>query len=526
MSIRAALSLIFAVAAAVVLLATGALHVTSASMSRLQRRAELSYEDLTRHVTLANHAGRYMREAAEISLGGGDTEELHYLAGLVARDLAAAEALERAREPLERAREPLEWAWEPLERALIEGERAPEALREAQEGDERLRRMRASFAAISGGVDHVSRMASAGDLAAYRRFVERPEAEYEDGFVPQIDAAIADARRDVARNAEEAGRAGARIRIASIALMTAALVLLVVLLGGLLRSMARGFGALAECSRRIAGGDLDYPLPDLGKHEFGRMGTALRHMAESLREAQASSVRVERLAAIGQLAASVGHELRNPLGAIRNATHYLKKRLARTEVGAEPRVAQFLGLMEKELLSCNRIIGDLLDFARERRLRCTACPLAPLVDDAMSVVAPPAHVRLENLVPAALPVPSLDKDQFRQVLVNLIQNAAEAIPVEREGWVRVVGRVCDEAVSLVVADNGEGIEEEHLAKIFEPLFSTKLKGTGLGLAITAGIVRLHGGTIAVESAPGAGTTFTIRLPRAAAPEVHSSVQPA
>ena len=96
MSIRAGLALIFAVAAAVVALAAAALHVTSARMTLLQRRSELSYEDLTRHVTLANHASRYMREAAEISLGGGDTEELRHLTELVARDLAAVEALKRA----------------------------------------------------------------------------------------------------------------------------------------------------------------------------------------------------------------------------------------------------------------------------------------------------------------------------------------------------------------------------------------------------------------------------------------------
>ncbi len=505
MSIRTALALIFAVAAAVVLLATGALTVTSARLSLLQRRSELSYEALTRHITLANHAGRAMREAAEISLGGGDTEELRHLTEVVARDLSAVEALERA--------------W-------VEDPRLREEPDEAQEKDERLRKMRASLAKIAGDVGEVSRMASAGErLAAHRRFVERPEAEYERGFVPHIDAAIRDARRDVARNAAAAGRASARIRIASVALMTAALLLLVVLLGGLLRSMARGFSALAECSRRIAGGDLDHRVPDLGKHEFGRIGAALRHMAESLREAQESRLRVERLAAIGQLAASVGHELRNPLGAVRNAAYYLTKRLAGTELGADPRVAQFLGLMEKELLACTRIIGDLLDFARERRLCRSACPLAPLVDDAISVVLAPAHVRLVNQVPAALPVPSLDKDQFRQVLVNLIQNAAEAIPAGREGRVLVSVTVCDDALNLSVADNGAGIEKAHLAKIFEPLFSTKLKGTGLGLAITAGIVRMHGGTIAVESELGAGTTFTLRLPRAAAPEVHST-QPA
>ncbi|WP_437306354.1 sensor histidine kinase [Sorangium sp. So ce388] len=501
MSIRAGLALIFAVAAAVVALAAAALHVTSTRMALLQRRSELSYEDLTRHVTLANHASRYMREAAEISLGGGDTEELRHLTELVARDLAAVEALKRA--------------W--LEDEVLRDD-APEA----QAEDERLRRMRVSFARIAGDMGEVTRRASAGDRKANRRFVEAPEAEYEREFVPHIDAAIADARRDVARSTEEAGRAGAQIQRAGVALMAAALVILVVLLGGLLRTMARGFSALTECARRIAGGDLAYAVPDLGAHEFGRMGAALRHMAESLRDAQESRLRVERLAAIGQLAASIGHELRNPLGAVRNASYYLRKRLAGTELGAEPRVAQFLALMEKELLSCTRIISDLLDFARERRLCRSACPLGPLVDDALSVVQAPAHVRLSNEVPPGLPVPSLDKDQFRQVLVNLIQNAAEAIPAGREGRVGVGARARDGEVILSVADNGAGIDREHLAKIFEPLFTTKLKGTGLGLAITAGIVRLHGGSIAVESEPGAGTTFTIRLPRAAAPEARAA----
>ncbi|KYF56569.1 histidine kinase [Sorangium cellulosum] len=510
MSIRAGLALIFVVAASVVLLAALALHVTSGRMALLQRRSELAYEDLTRHVTLANHAGRYMREAAEISLGGGDTEELRHLGALVARDLAAVEALGRA--------------WPEDERLQGDGREA--GARQARHTvEERLRRMRVSFARISGDMAEVTRRASAGDRAANRRFVESPEREYEQRFVPLIDAAIADARRGVARSSEDAGRASVEIRRAGVALMASALVILVVLLGGLLRTMARGFSALTRCARRIAAGDLGHAVPDLGRHEFGRMGAALRHMAESLREAQESRLRVERLAAIGQLAASVGHELRNPLGAVRNAAYYLNKRLAGTALGAEPRVAQLLALMEKELLSCAGIISDLLDFARERRLCRSACPLGPLVDDAMSVVQAPAHVRLANEVPPGLPVPSLDKDQFRQVLVNLIQNAAEAIPAGREGRVGVTARACDGEVVLSVTDDGAGIDREHLAKIFEPLFSTKLKGTGLGLAIAAGIVRLHGGTIAVESEPGAGTTFTIRLPRAAAPELRAA-QPA
>ncbi|WP_434044533.1 MULTISPECIES: HAMP domain-containing protein [Sorangium] len=196
-----------------------------------------------------------------------------------------------------------------LGRAWIDDERLREGEAQAQQAkDERLRRMRVSFARIAGDMDEVTRRASAGERWVNRRFVEAPEREYERGFVPRTDAAIADARRDVARSTEEAGLAGAQIRRDGGALMAAALGILVVLLGGLLRTMARGFSALTGCARRIAAGDLTSTVPDLGKHEFGRMGAALRHMAEGLREAQESRLRVERLAAIGQLAASVGHE--------------------------------------------------------------------------------------------------------------------------------------------------------------------------------------------------------------------------
>jgi len=118
-----------------------------------------------------------------------------------------------------------------------------------------------------------------------------------------------------------------------------------------------------------------------------------------------------------------------------------------------------------------------------------------------------------NAVPADLPIPTIDKDLFRQVLTNLIQNGVEAIPSERPGEVTVSA---DGGVSgpwrIVVADNGSGIPVSALDKIFEPLFTTKTKGTGLGLAIVAGMIKAHHGTIHVESSSDSGTRFVIELP--------------
>lgn len=237
-------------------------------------------------------------------------------------------------------------------------------------------------------------------------------------------------------------------------------------------------------------------------------------------ELSASRDALAQLAEVGELAASIGHDLRNPLGAVRNAATYVAKRgrdpeLPKGALATDARFNACLGIMEKELETCSRIIADLLDFARWRKPDLHACPLGPLVDDAIALTPPRANVRLENEVPAELPVPMLDKDQFRQVLINLIQNGSEAIPGDRDGIVRVSASGGDDAPFLVsISDNGVGMADTR--KIFQPLFTTKTKGTGLGLAIVAGMVTRHGGRIRVESETGKGSTFHIELPQAQA----------
>jgi two-component system, NtrC family, sensor histidine kinase HydH len=242
---------------------------------------------------------------------------------------------------------------------------------------------------------------------------------------------------------------------------------------------------------------------------------ALDHAIVELRQSQDTLVRTAKLAAVGQLAASVGHELRNPLAAVRNATTYMNKKIETSggpAIAADPRVRQFQGVIDRELDACSRIISDLLDFARSREPVRRPCPLKPLVDESMELVPKRQNVVLVNSVSSDLPVPDVDKDQFRQVIVNLMQNASEAIGDSRPGRVEVTAEAVDGGFRIVVTDDGPGMSEETATKIFQPLFSTKAKGTGLGLAIVHGSLYRHGAIIRVDSKLEKGTAFTIDLP--------------
>ncbi len=232
-----------------------------------------------------------------------------------------------------------------------------------------------------------------------------------------------------------------------------------------------------------------------------------------LEDVQERNLRVERLAAVGELAASVGHELRNPLAAIGNAHAFITRRLEKDGVILNPKVQQFFDLMKRELDATAKIIAGLLDFARAREPKCSPTPLRPLTEEALGIIpTPPPSVRVVNQVPEDLPVPELDRDQFRQVLANLVQNAVEAMPDGCDGEVLVVASSgAGELLTVKVIDNGPGMAPDVCEKVFQPLFSTKTKGTGLGLAIVNGIVEKHGGRISVESTVGKGTTFTLEL---------------
>ncbi len=241
--------------------------------------------------------------------------------------------------------------------------------------------------------------------------------------------------------------------------------------------------------------------------------TESKKAEQKMKEAQEIRVLNERLSAVGQMAASIGHDLRNPLGAIRNSWHYISKRLPDSDVVEnDPRVEKLGAVIERELAHCTAIISELLEFARDREPYKVACPLGELVEEALSVVnVPNESILISNSVDADLPVPHLDRDQMRQVVVNLLQNAVEA--VGKHGRVEARGRFEDhtQRVVLDVIDDGAGILPELHEQIWKPLFTTKVKGTGLGLPIVANIVQRHDGEVFVESAPGSGATFSLYL---------------
>lgn len=240
-----------------------------------------------------------------------------------------------------------------------------------------------------------------------------------------------------------------------------------------------------------------------------RLETALGN----LRRAQQTLITNERLALVGQLTASVCHDLRNPLSVIRNGVHFMAKRMDAAGLLADEKTSTLLGLVQRELEASHRMLEEMRLRAREQPLESVACNLDALVADAVSVVDTPDHVALVNDASSA-PNVTLDPSLFRRCLVNVIQNAVEAIPQDREGTVRVTTKQHANEVVVEVIDDGPGIPSDLLTKLTEPLYTTKATGTGLGLAIVSNIMERHNGKLEIESAVGSGTTVRLRLPAA------------
>jgi len=248
-----------------------------------------------------------------------------------------------------------------------------------------------------------------------------------------------------------------------------------------------------------------------------RLEEMVDERTKELRDTQQQLLRAERLAAIGQLGASIGHELRNPLGIIKNSTYYLNMKLGRVD----EKVQKHLGIIEKEITRSNKIITDLMDFARVRSptLRKTDANL--LVREAISRSNIPENVEVITRLTKGLSPLMADPGQIEQVFINLISNAAQAmtssnsIETRNGGRLEISTRAEDGFIVTEFKDNGCGISEKNLGKLFDPLFTTKTKGIGLGLAICKAIVESHEGRIEVGSELGQGTTFTVKLPASA-----------
>jgi signal transduction histidine kinase len=224
-------------------------------------------------------------------------------------------------------------------------------------------------------------------------------------------------------------------------------------------------------------------------------------------------VKRERLAALGELSAIVAHEVRNPLGVIFNAVASLRRMLK-----PEGDSAMLLDILSEESDRLNRIVGDLLDFTRPRDPMLHAEDILRLLQDAVETARAwqggNGRISMSVDVEPELPRVPLDRRLIRQALVNMLVNAIQSMP--QGGLVQVRARRevqgHRELLRVDVADQGCGIPTELVHRVFEPFFTTKAQGTGLGLAVVKRIIEEHHGELALESAPGRGTTFTFRLP--------------
>jgi signal transduction histidine kinase len=235
-----------------------------------------------------------------------------------------------------------------------------------------------------------------------------------------------------------------------------------------------------------------------------------RHLAD-IRALEAEMARGERLATVGNLAAAVAHEIRNPLSAVSMGLQRLRAEFDPVE---REEYRRMVDLVQGEVRRLNAIVEEFLSLARPIRLSPGPVPVADLLGEIRQLIEPQARaagIAVEQEIPAALGDVAADRDRLKQVLLNLVLNAIEAMPAG--GRLTLGAAISGPALVLTVADTGSGIAPELLPRVFEPYVTTKTKGLGLGLAIARRIVEAHGGRIEAEGRAGQGTRFRITLPR-------------
>ncbi len=303
---------------------------------------------------------------------------------------------------------------------------------------------------------------------------------------------------------------------------TLLLVAIAIVVGALVTVAAhltvRPLKRLRDGARQLARGDWSQRVNASGNDEIAELAREFNAMAAALEEREQRVIRSERLAAIGQIAAQITHEIRNPLSSIGLNAEILEEELAAAGPGAAQSV-EAVRAIQREVDRLTGITEEYLQMARMPKPRLELEDLGALVADdlafhkeSLAQKGVELEVRVEGDVPRVL----ADENQIRQALRNLVRNATEAMAAGGGGRLTVTVCVAKGGeVELRVTDTGPGMSAETQAHIFEPFFTTKEKGTGLGLALTQQIVAEHGGAIAVESAPGQGTSFAVRLPAGA-----------
>jgi signal transduction histidine kinase len=278
-----------------------------------------------------------------------------------------------------------------------------------------------------------------------------------------------------------------------------------------IRGITKPINSVLDATRSLKAGNLDYRIEGL-KDEFGELEASFNEMAHSLNEQMNQMQRAEQMTVVGEMAASIAHELKNPLTGIKIALQMLLENKNLTESESEIAYASFSQIKRMESL-----IKEVLDFARPKEPEYSKTDINALVEKTVSFIGAVSSqsnghssVEVVKSLGAAVPEIMVDPMQIQQAVMNVVLNAYDAMP--EGGTLGVSTSLNDSSVIISVSDTGQGIPGKDMAKMFKPFFTTKVKGTGLGLPIIKGIIERHGGRIELESCFGEGTTVTLALP--------------
>ena len=256
----------------------------------------------------------------------------------------------------------------------------------------------------------------------------------------------------------------------------------------------------------VGAGNLDYRVGIEREDEIGQLSRAFDRMTQNLRQTQERLLSAERLAVIGEAAAMVGHDLRNPLTGISVAATYLK---SKHDAMLDEESKEMLQIIEEGVVVSDRIINDLLDYSGQVTLGLTKASIKSVIDEAVKTVRVPENISIIDLTDDQLEV-TVDRDKLRRVSVNLIQNAIDVMP--EGGQLTISSKQFQDEFQIAFTDTGTGMTTKEMKNLWTPFRTAKAKGMGLGLVICKRLVEAHGGSIAVESTPGKGCTFTVTLP--------------
>ncbi len=272
--------------------------------------------------------------------------------------------------------------------------------------------------------------------------------------------------------------------------------------------MTRSLATLSEAAAAVSKGDLERRVVETGNNEVGRLGRAFNRMTESLKKMLAELASRESLAAVGEFAASLAHEVRNPLTAIRIDLQMVEEGLAEDSELREPQQRAL-----REVTRLDETVSRALSVARSGRIRARPIDLREPIQAASEAAAPTFESRGARLdipvIDSAVPV-SGDPAALEQLFLNLLRNSAESLGAAESATVSVAEE--DGYAVVTIQDDGSGMPADVLERVFEPFFSTRPEGTGLGLPIARRIAAAHGGELELKSTPGVGTTATVRLP--------------